>query len=176
MSTVADRLPRGLNGAVSLSAHRRDDALRKGLGGMPHLPIQSFALIGNEDANVRAFLSVAVDRAGLASVLAGDGRQSIKMLADLYPSIVLLGVQMPGLSGIEVCWWMRRQRHLADVPVILVSAGTSQFEIDAGLLAGANHYLTRPFTSAHITALVARHVGGRPFLPPPARVIIADPD
>lgn len=142
---------------------------------MQRSPNQPFALIADDDANIRAFLSDAVSRMGLASVQVEDGRQAIGMLADLYPSVVLLDVQMPGLSGIEICWWIRRQRHLSDVPVILVSALTSQFEIDAGLLAGANDYLTKPFTSAHVTAVVAHHLVGRPLLPPPARVIIADP-
>jgi CheY-like chemotaxis protein len=153
----------------------RDDDVRRGGLGMQDSPNQSFALIADDDADVRTLLSVAVGRLGLASVQVEDGRQAIEILADLHPSVVLLDVQMPGLSGIEVCWWIRRQRHLADIPVILVSALTSQFEIDAGLLAGANHYVTKPFTNAHITALVAHHLVGRPLLPPPAPVIIADP-
>jgi DNA-binding response OmpR family regulator len=99
----------------------------------------------------------------------------MKTLADLHPSLVLLDVQLPGPSGIEVCWWIRRQRHLADVPVTLVSDLISQLEIEAGLLAVANHYLRKPFTSSHITALVAHLLVDRPPLPPPAQVIIADP-
>ncbi len=88
------------------------------------------------------------------------------MLADLHPSVVILDVNIPSLSGIEVCWWMRRQRHLANVLVILLSERASQFEIDAGMLAGANHYVTKPFRSAHITALVAHHLLRQPPLPP----------
>lgn len=137
-------------------------------------PNQSFALIADDDANVRATLSAAVGLAGLESVPVEDGRKAIEMLADLYPSVVLLDVQLPGLGGIELCWWIRRQRHLADVPVILISDLTSQVESDAGRLAGANHYVTKPLNRAHITALVAHHLVGRRLLPPPARVIIAD--
>ena len=87
-------------------------------------PNRPFALIADDDADVRALLSLAVGRASLASVQVEDGRQAIEMLADLSPSVVLLDVKMPGLSGIEVCWWIRRQRHLGDVPVVLVSAPT----------------------------------------------------
>ena len=114
---------------------RRHGDVRRGWIGMQRSPNQAFALIADDDADIRAFLSEAVSRTGLASVQVEDGREAIGMLADLYPSVVLLDVQMPGLSGIEICWWIRRQRHLSDVPVILVSALTSQFEIDAGLLA-----------------------------------------
>lgn len=153
----------------------RPDAGRAGGAGTQRPPSQPCALIADNDANVRATLSAAVGMVGLASVMVEDGRRAIQILADLHPRVVLLDVQLPGLSGIEVCWWIRRQLHLADVPVILLSAPTSQFEIDAGLLAGANHYVRKPFRSAHITALVAHHLVGRPPLPPPARVIITDP-
>ena len=140
---------------------------------MQRLQNQSFALIADDDAGVRAVLSAVVSRAGLASVPVQDGRRAVKVLADQHPSLAILGVQMPGLSGIEVCWWIRRQRHLAEVPVILIGALPSQSEIDAGLLAGANDFVTKPFTSARITAVVAHHLAERRLLPP-ARVVIAD--
>ncbi|WP_457255181.1 response regulator [Pedococcus sp. P5_B7] len=133
---------------------------------MQRPPNQAFALLADADANVRETLSAAVSLVGLASTPVEDGRQAIEMLADLRPSMVILDVQLPGLSGVEVCWWIRRQWHLADVPVILLSGLTSQFEIDAGLLAGANHYVTKPFKSSHITALVARHLVGGPLAAP----------
>ena len=88
------------------------------------------------------------------------------MLADWRPAVALLAVQLPGLSGIEVCWWMRRQARLANVPVILVSALMSQDEIDAGILAGANHYMPRPFTSANIRAVIGRHLRASPNAAP----------
>ena len=142
---------------------------------MQPLPNQSFALIAHADAKVRATLSEAVGQRGLASVPVHDGRQAIRMLADLHPSVVVLHAQMPGLGGVEVCWWIRRHPRLAETPVILISAQASEFEIDAGLLAGANSYLTTPLTSARFTAVVAHHLAGRPLLPPPARVVIVDP-
>lgn len=143
---------------------------------MQHAAGPSCALIADDDANVRALLSVAVARVGLESVQAEDGRKTIELLADLSPTLVLLGAKLPGLSGIEVCWWIRRQRHLTAVPVILVGAGTCQFQIDAGLLAGANHHITKPFTSAQAAAVIARQLRRRPLLPPPVRVIIPDSD
>ncbi|MEO5982447.1 MAG: response regulator [Pedococcus sp.] len=130
------------------------------------------ALIADDDADIRDLLSLAVARTGAQTVLAEDGREAVRMLEDMSPDIILLDVQMPGLSGIEVCWWIRRQRHLVHVPVILVSSRTSPFEIDAGLLAGANHYVTKPFSPAHIMAVVAQLLTARVALPPPAAVVI----
>ncbi len=139
---------------------------------------RSIALIADDDADIRDVLSMVVGSLGLEPVLAEDGRQAVQVLATLHPEIILLDVQMPGLSGIEVCWWIRRQRHLARVPVVLVSARTSPFEIDAGLLAGANQYVTKPFTPAQIVAVVNQLRSGRPTarptLRPPTAVVIPD--
>ena len=132
------------------------------------------ALIADDDADIRDLLSLAVGRTGAQTVLAEDGREAVRLLQDLSPDVILLDVQMPGLSGIEVCWWIRRQRHLVHVPVVLVSSRTSPFEIDAGLLAGANHYVTKPFSPAHIMAVVAQLLTERPTLPPPTSVVIPD--
>ncbi|GAA2737269.1 hypothetical protein GCM10009867_23820 [Pedococcus aerophilus] len=123
------------------------------------------ALIADDDSDIRDVLAMAAQGSGLDPVLAEDGRQAVHLLESLHPDIILLDVQMPGLSGIEVCWWIRRQRHLAHVPVVLVSARTSPFEIDAGLLAGANHYVTKPFTPAHISGVIAQYRYSRSTAP-----------
>jgi DNA-binding response OmpR family regulator len=121
-------------------------------------PNLSVALIANGDMSIRTILSEAAGLAGLTPLVVTDGREAAKLLTGLRPAVAILAVQMPALSGIEVCWWMRRQSHLSNVPVILVSAITSQSEIDAGILAGADHYMPSPFTSAHIRAVIARHL------------------
>lgn len=120
--------------------------------------IPSLALIAADDASIRTILAEGASLAGLASVAVKNGRHAVKSLAALRPAVALLTVQTPGLSGIEVCWWMRRQPHIANVPVILISSLSSQFEIDAGTLAGANHYVTMPFSSAQIRAVINRHL------------------
>ena len=139
---------------------------------------QPVALIADDDEDARDVLSVVMGNAGMLPVLAHDGRQAVQTLENLLPEIILLDVQMPGLSGIEVCWWIRRQRRLAHIPVVLVSARTSPFEIDAGLLAGANHYVTKPFTQSQILAVVAKLRSGRPsmsqVLRAPTAVVIPD--
>ena len=126
--------------------------------GTQHSPNLPVAVIANGDKSIRTILSDAARLAGLTPMVVTDGREAAKLLTGLRPAVAILAVEMPALSGIEICWWMRRQSHLAKVPVILVSALTSQSEIDAGILAGADHYMPGPFTSAHIRAVIARHL------------------
>ena len=113
------------------------------------------ALLVDDDEDVRALLTLTVARVGLSAVEAYDGKHALEVLEGVTPALILLDVQMPRMSGIEVCWWIRKQPRLAHVPVILVSARTSQAEIDAGLLAGATHYVTKPFSPAKLAALIA---------------------
>jgi CheY-like chemotaxis protein len=144
---------------VTVSAARgADKALRtRAAGARPTkegstMPI---ALLVDDDEDVRSLLTLTVGRVGMSAVEAYDGKHALEVLQTVTPDLVLLDVQMPRMSGIEVCWWIRKEPRLAHVPVILVSARTSQPEIDAGLLAGATHYVTKPFSPAKLATLIA---------------------
>lgn len=140
---------------------------------MPRSVRRLLALIADEDPIARAALSVAAGRFGLESVLLQNGREAVDALSRAHPSLVLLGAQMSPLNGIEVCLWARRQPHLSDVPVIILGSSPSEFDIDAGLLAGANDYLAKPITDTRIDTVLARHLAGR-LVFPPVRVVIED--
>jgi CheY-like chemotaxis protein len=127
------------------------------------------ALLVDDDEDVRALLTLTVARVGMSAVEAYDGKHALEVLRGITPDLVLLDVQMPRMSGIEVCWWIRKEPRLSHIPVILVSARTSQPEIDAGLLAGATHYVTKPFSPAKLATLIASmfpHIAGTVANPP----------
>jgi DNA-binding response OmpR family regulator len=70
--------------------------------------------------------------------------KAVDLIANELPDLVLLDVMMPGVSGLEVVRFIRREPHLAHIPVIIVSAKTTKEDIQEGLEAGANIYLTKP--------------------------------
>jgi DNA-binding response OmpR family regulator len=70
--------------------------------------------------------------------------QAVGIIAKELPDLVLLDVMMPGVSGLEVVRFIRREPHLSHIPVIIVSARTTEEDIQEGLEAGANLYLTKP--------------------------------
>ncbi len=82
--------------------------------------------------------------------VAGDGMEALRLFADNPPDIVLLDMLLPGMHGIEVC---RRMRHLAPVPIVMVSAVDSELDVVLGLELGAAGYVTKPF---RLRELVAR--------------------
>lgn len=72
------------------------------------------------------------------------GAQAIHLITREKPDLVLLDVMMPDLSGLEVLRFMRRDPRLIHIPVVIVSAKNMPDDIQTGLEAGANLYLTKP--------------------------------
>ena len=119
-------------------------------------------LIVDADPPVRRMLARTIGGEGYVVGEAGDGAQALVAVESDAPDLIVLDVTMPGLDGFEVCRQMR-QRGVA-TPVILVTARDAVADRVAGLDAGADDYLPKPFDSgellARIRALLRR---GRPL-------------
>ena len=89
-----------------------------------------------------------------------DGEEALSFLQDepFLPDIVLLDVRMPGMSGYEVCKRLRLMFPDCFIPVIMVSAQTSEEEIVEGLLSGSNDYVTKPFGRQALLARIKSHL------------------
>lgn len=118
-------------------------------------------LIVDDDPPVRRMLARTIGAEGYVVGEAADGAQALVAVESSAPDLVVLDVAMPGLDGFEVCRQMRRRG--VDTPVILVTARDAVADRVAGLDAGADDYLAKPFDSgellARIRALLRR---GRP--------------
>jgi two-component system response regulator MprA len=107
-------------------------------------------LVVDDDPAVRDALALLLDLNGFEVSTAIDGREAIRALADEPPDAVILDVLMPGLDGLEVC---RRMRATGDrTPVLMLTARTEVAERVAGLEAGADDYLAKPFAHAELIA------------------------
>jgi two-component system, OmpR family, response regulator MprA len=107
-------------------------------------------LIVDDEASVREALALVLDLSGFEVRTAVDGREAIRTLALDSPDAVILDVLMPGLDGLEVC---RRMRAVGDrTPVLMLTARTEVSERVAGLEAGADDYLAKPFAREELIA------------------------
>jgi len=79
-------------------------------------------------------------------VEAEDGAEAWSMIQKHRPSLVLLDVQMPGRSGIEVLRSIKADPHLKTTKVILLTSKAQESDVEEGLIAGADFYLTKPFS------------------------------
>ena len=113
---------------------------------------QERLLVVDDDAPFRAFMRALLEGAGYAVEDAASGDAALAAVRDRPPAAVLLDVSLPGLSGYEVCRAIR-QDHRLDVRVVFVSGErTESFDRVAGLLIGADEYVTKPFAPDELLA------------------------
>jgi two-component system response regulator MtrA len=117
-------------------------------------------LIAEDDPDIRELLSFRLAAAGHAVTAVEDGPSALDAAAEVAPDLVLLDVMMPGLSGIDVCRALRARPGTSDLPVILLTARSQEADVQAGFRAGADDYMTKPFSPrelvSRIEALLAR--------------------
>jgi two-component system response regulator MprA len=107
-------------------------------------------LVVDDDPSLREALALVLDLNGFEVTTAEDGREAIRSLAVASPDAVVLDVLMPGLDGLEVC---RRMRAAGDrTPVLMLTARAEVGERVAGLEAGADDYLAKPFAREELVA------------------------
>ena len=110
-------------------------------------------LVDDEPVGLRALASIFPE-SDYELVRASSGPAAIELLETVNPDLVLLDVMMPGLDGLEVCRRIRAHPHFAEVPILLVTALDDRHSRLAGLDAGADDYIAKPFDRAEVRARV----------------------
>ena len=114
-------------------------------------------LVVDDEPTLRETLAEALDADGFRVVTAADGREALSRFREHQPDLVVLDLMLPELSGIEVCRIIRAE---SGVPIVMLTAKTSELDKVVGLELGADDYVTKPFSlrelSARIRALLRR--------------------
>jgi len=108
-------------------------------------------LVVDDEQSYRDALSVALQREGFIVETAADGPEAISKFDDVQPSLVLLDVMLPHMSGVDVC---RELRTRSQVPIIMVTARNAEIDAVVGLEVGADDYVTKPFRLRELVARV----------------------
>ena len=103
-------------------------------------------LIADDELNIRNILDFTLHTEGFDVVVAENGEQALELAISEEPDLVILDVMMPGLSGIETCARMKQDTRTSHIPVILLTAKSSKEDRGVGAAAGADHYITKPFS------------------------------
>ena len=122
-------------------------------------------LVVDDDALTREILATILDLEEFDVDLAEDGEQALAAIASAVPDVVVLDVMMPGIDGFEVLRRLRADEATASLPVILLTARDTADDRREGEEAGADAYLTKPFSPLALIATIdgidARTKGGR---------------
>ncbi len=125
-----------------------------------------------DDERIRTAVKMALEDEGWTVEETGTGEEALDRFARQPADVVLIDIMLPGIDGFELC---RSLRKHSDVPIVMVTARADTHDVVAGLEAGADDYLTKPFApkelSARIRALLRRV---RPSPPGHARLTFGD--
>ena len=116
-------------------------------------------LIIEDDDRIRESLRLMFEGEGYDVEGAGSAEDGIATFTKLAADVAIVDIMLPGMSGIEAC---RTLRASSDVPIVVVSARDDTADIIAGLEAGADDYVTKPFVPQELLARVRAHLRRRP--------------
>ncbi len=122
-----------------------------------HFRVGTRILAIEDDERIRTAVRLALEDEGWDVLEAANGQDAFDAFSESPADVVLIDIMLPDIDGFEVCRTIRRS---SDVPIIMVTARADTHDVVAGLEAGADDYLTKPFApkelSARIRALLRR--------------------
>lgn len=127
-----------------------------------HLGVGDCVMVVEDDEAIRLSLRLALEQEGYDVADTDSGEGALRSFERRAADVVLVDIMLPGMDGFETC---RALRRVSDVPIIMVTARNDTHDVVAGLEAGADDYVTKPFVakelSARIRAALRRARGGQ---------------
>lgn len=111
-------------------------------------------LIVDDEAAIREMISIALDLAGYSCLEAEDALQAHHLVVDERPALILLDWMLPGMSGIELARRLKRDENTREIPIIMLTARGEEDNKIQGLDAGADDYITKPFSTRELASRI----------------------
>jgi len=119
------------------------------------LVIPPRVLVVEDEQDIAGLIKHTLERSGDASVeIGGPGDEAIRAIAGRPPDLIILDLNLPVLSGEDVCRVLRQRPETNQIPIIMLTARTSESDRVAGLDLGADDYVTKPFSLRELSARV----------------------
>lgn len=112
-------------------------------------------LIAEDEPNIVISLEFLLKGAGYEVAVARDGEEALRLAGTLRPDLVVLDIMLPSVSGFEVCRRLRERGESKDTKVLMLTARGRESEIEKGMVAGADAYMTKPFATRELVQTVA---------------------
>jgi DNA-binding response OmpR family regulator len=121
----------------------------------PNSPRDARILVVEDEEDIAGLIKHTLERGDeMAVAVVGSGDAALKAVADEQPDAIVLDLNLPVLSGLEVCRILRGRPQTATIPILMVTARTSESDRVTGLDVGADDYLTKPFSPRELAARV----------------------
>jgi two-component system, OmpR family, phosphate regulon response regulator PhoB len=116
--------------------------------------VKPLILIVEDENDIVTLLRYNLEKEGFRTIAAGDGEEALLLAGEQTPNLILLDWMLPLMSGLEVCRQLRRNPNTRDIPVIMLTARGEEADRVRGLNAGADDYITKPFSPTEMTARI----------------------
>lgn len=120
--------------------------------------MNSRILVVDDDLALAEMIGIVLGSEGFDVATCSDGVQALDVFHQENPDLILLDVMLPGMDGIEICTRIRKE---SDVPIVMLTARTDTADVVAGLEAGADDYVPKPFKPKELVARVRARLRGR---------------
>ncbi len=117
-------------------------------------------LIADDEPHIVSLVRATLEDDQIRVLEAADGETALELAQAAHPDVILLDVHMPRLDGLEACCRLRSDRQFDQTKIILLTAAAQTADEARGLAAGADHYLTKPFSPIRLLSLVQSLVPG----------------
>ena len=108
-------------------------------------------LVVDDDAKTVELVKLYLNRDGYRVISANDGTEALRLARESHPDLIVLDLMLPGIDGLEVCRILRSE---SDVPIIMLTAKSTDQDKLIGLGLGADDYVTKPFSPRELAARV----------------------
>jgi DNA-binding response OmpR family regulator len=124
--------------------------------------VRPLVLVADDDPDILALVRFRLERDGYEVLSAPDGETALDLALARTPDLALLDVMMPRLDGYEVTRRLREHGPTATIPIILLTARVQEPDVERGFEAGADDYVTKPFSPQALGERVQAALGARP--------------
>lgn len=111
-------------------------------------------LIVDDEPNIVQLVRITLEDNRVQVLEAADGATALDRAAAFRPDLVLLDIDLPDVSGLEVCRRLKEDADLSQMKIVMLTAAAQRDDIARGLAAGADEYLTKPFSPVRLLSLV----------------------
>ena len=116
-------------------------------------------LVADDDEDILTLVALRFRRSGLEVILARDGEEALELIQTRAPDAAVLDIAMPKLTGLEVVRRVRDSEATKSMPIVLLTARAAEKDVELGLDAGADEYITKPFSPQDLYACVQSVLG-----------------
>ncbi len=121
------------------------------------------AWIIDDDDEMRQAIKLMLDLLGFEVAIYRDAPSASRdLLAGIQPSVIILDIMMPGVSGIDMLEFMRQEKNFTDVPIVMLSSETTDVQVDEAMYLGADVFVFKPVTLDELENAIKQAISKHP--------------